>query len=87
MNYGVDSMTIYDYNGKKNICGERIREARSKNKLSQTQLAAKLQVYGIIIERECISRLENGSRFIPDYEIPIYAKILNVSVEWLLGME
>ena len=87
MNYGVDSMKIYDYNGKKNICGERIREARSKNKLSQTQLAAKLQVYGIIIERECISRLENGSRFIPDYEIPIYAKILNVSVEWLLGME
>ncbi len=80
-------MKIYDYNGKKNICGERIREARSKNKLSQTQLAAKLQVYGIIIERECISRLENGSRFIPDYEIPIYAKILNVSVEWLLGME
>lgn len=80
-------MKIYDYNGKKNICGERIREARVKNKLSQTQLAAKLQVEGIIIERECISRLENGSRFIPDYELPIYAKILNVSVEWLLGME
>lgn len=80
-------MKIYDYNGKKNICGERIKEARIKNKLSQTQLAAQLQVNGVIIERECISRLENGSRFIPDYELPVYSKILNVSVEWLLGME
>ena len=23
---------------------------------------------------------------VPDYELPLYAKILNVSVEWLLGM-
>lgn len=25
-------MKIYDYNGKKNICGERIREARLKQR-------------------------------------------------------
>lgn len=27
-------MKIYDYNGKKNICGERIREARLKQELN-----------------------------------------------------
>lgn len=31
-------MKIYDYNGKKNICGERIREARLKQRLSQSDL-------------------------------------------------
>lgn len=79
-------MKIYDYNGKKNISGARIKEARIKNKLSQSDLAAKMQINGIIIERDCISRIEIGTRFIPDYELPIYAKILNVSVEWLLGI-
>jgi len=80
-------MKIYDYNGKKNISGCRIKEARIKNNLSQAELAAKMQINGIIIERDCISRVEIGTRFIPDYELPIYAKILNVSVEWLLGIE
>lgn len=79
-------MKIYDYNGKKNISGDRIRQARQKLRLSQTDLAARMQVEGIIIERDSISHVEIGTRFIPDYELPLFAKVLNVSVEWLLGM-
>lgn len=79
-------MKIYDFNGKKNISGERIREARLKRRLSQCDLAAKMQVEGIVIERDSISRIEIGTRFIPDYELPLFARVLNVSVEWLLGM-
>lgn len=33
-------MRIYDFEGKKNISGERIREARLKLRLSQSDLAA-----------------------------------------------
>ena len=80
-------MKIYDYNGKKNICGERIREARLKQRLSQSDLAARVQVEGVIMERDSISRVEIGTRFVPDYEIPIFAKVLGVSVLWLLGIE
>jgi transcriptional regulator with XRE-family HTH domain len=80
-------MKIYDYNGKKNICGERIREARLKLRLSQSDLAARVQVEGVIMERDSISRVEIGTRFVPDYEIPIFAKVLGVSVLWLLGIE
>jgi transcriptional regulator with XRE-family HTH domain len=80
-------LRINVFNGKKNISGDRIREARLKQRISQTELAAKMQVAGVMIERDSISRIENGSRFIPDYELPILSKILNVSVEWLLGME
>ena len=80
-------MKIYDFNGKKNICGERIHQARRKLKLSQADLAAQMQVAGIIIERDSISRVEIGTRFVPDYELPVFAKLLHVTVPWLLGME
>lgn len=79
-------MKIYDYNGKKNISGDRIREARQRKRLSQADLAAQMQVEGIIIERDSISRIEIGTRFVPDYELPFFSKVLNVSVDWLLGL-
>ena len=80
-------MKIYDYKGKKNICGDRVHEARCKLRLTQSDLAAKLQVNGIIIERDSISRIEIGTRFVADYELRELAKILKVSVGWLLGTE
>ena len=80
-------MKIYDYNGRKNISGERIHEARCKHRLSQADLAARLQVKGINIERDSVSRIEIDTRFVADYELMILSDILNVSVEWLLGKE
>lgn len=80
-------MKIYDYAGKKNICGERVHEARRKMRLTQSELAARLQIAGIIIERDSVSRIEIGTRFVTDYEIRELSKILKVSVNWLLGME
>lgn len=78
-------MKIYDYKGKKNICGERIHEARCKMRLTQSELAAQLQINEIIIERDSISRIEIGTRFVCDYELLVLSKILNVSINWLLG--
>ena len=80
-------MKIYDYYGKKNICGIRVHEARRNLKLTQSDLAAKLQIAGIIIERDSISRIEIGTRFVSDYELLELSKILKVSVNWLLGIE
>ena len=80
-------MKIYDYNGKKNVCGDRVHEARCKHRLTQSDLAAKLQVAGIVIERDSISRIEIGTRFVADYELRELSRILNVSVPWLLGIE
>ena len=78
-------MKIYDFNGSKNICGKRVKEARKRMKLSQKDLAARLQVSGINIERDSVSRIEIGTRFVADYELLILCKILNVSPEYLLG--
>lgn len=80
-------MKIYSYNGKKNVCGDRVHEARCKYRMTQSDLAARLQVAGIIMERDSISRIEIGTRFVADYELRELSKILKVSVGWLLGIE
>ena len=78
-------MKIYDYNGKKNLCGDRVRQARQKIRLSQSDLAARLQIAGVIIERDSISRIEAGTRFVADYELKALAQILGIDVMWLLS--
>ena len=78
-------MKIYDFDGKKNISGDRIHQARTAMRLSQSDLAARMQVNGVTIEREAISKIETGGRFVTDYELMVFAKVLNVSMEWLIG--
>lgn len=80
-------MKAYDFHGKRNICGDRIREARLRQRLSQTDLCQKLQLAGVVIERDSVSRIENGSRFVADFEVVTMAEVLEVSVDWLLGKE
>jgi len=79
-------MKIYDYKGKKNLCGDRVREMRQKRRMSQSDLAAKLQLEEIVLERDSISRIESGTRFVADYELVILAKVLKTDILWLLGM-
>lgn len=80
-------MKIYDYHGRKNMCGGRIKTARAARRISQADLAARLQVAGVILERDSISRIEIGTRFVTDYEVVEIARALDVSIEWLLGQK
>ena len=80
-------MKIYDFDGKKNISGDRIHQIRTTKRLSQSTLAAKMQMEGVMIEREAISKIETGDRFVADYELDVFAQVLGVSVLWLLGRE
>ena len=79
-------MKIYDYDGKKNISGDRIHQIRTAKRMSQADLAARMQVNGVMIEREAISKIETGDRFVTDYELMVFSKVLNVSLEWLIGL-
>lgn len=80
-------MKIYDYKGRKNLCGNRVKEALARLNITQTDLAARLQVAGITMERDSVSRIEIGTRFVTDYELAVLAKILGVSMEWLTENE
>lgn len=79
-------MRLQKINGRCNICGMRVREARESAALSQEQLAAKMQLQGLSMTQKAISRIESGDRVIPDYEIAPLAAVLNVPVLWLLGI-
>ena len=66
---------------KRNIIGNRIREFRINAGITQEDLAARLNVLDINIDRPMISKIENCSREIVDYEIKAIAKALKVSIE------
>ena len=50
-------------------------------------LTAKMQLTGVRIEREAISKIESGERFVADYELVNFARVLGVTMEWLVGEE
>ena len=76
-------MKIYTYKGKKNLCGEKIRMARLNKRMTQSDLAAQIQIQGVTMERDSISRIEIGTRFVTDYELKVFSEVLGVSMEWL----
>lgn len=80
-------MKTFNYNGRRNVSGERIRQARTQQRCTQTDLAARVQVRGVILERDCISRIENGLRMVQDFELRAIASALGVTADWLLGAE
>ena len=80
-------MKVALYDGKRNISGERIREARFRLRLSQMDLAARMQTEGVIMEQDVISKIEHGTRLVQDFELRALSKCLHVSVNWLLSIE
>ena len=54
-------MRLYTLDGRFNLCGKRVREARIKAGMSQDTLAAKLQLAGLQIGQMAVSRIELGS--------------------------
>jgi len=72
---------------KRNIIGAQVRQARLKCKpaVSQDDLAGRLAGQGISMDRTAVSRIENQSRYVMDYEAAAIARALKVSVAWLFG--
>ena len=73
--------------GERNVIGLRVRAIRLAQTppVSQEDLAARLAVRGIYIDRSALSRMESQTRFIRDYEIVAISDALRVSVAALFG--
>lgn len=80
-------MKIFDHNGQRNISGKRIRHERTRQRYTQSDLAARVQANGVILERDCISRIENSLRMVQDFELRAIAAALGVSADWLMKDE
>ena len=70
--------------GLNNVCGKNIAQFRMALKISQRQLADKMQLFGIDIDKNAIQRIESGKRFVTDIEIVAFAKVFDICYEELL---
>jgi len=70
--------------GLNNICGKNIAKIRKEMKISQRELADKLQLAGLDIDKNAVQRMECGKRFITDIELVFLAKVLGVTFDALL---
>ena len=80
-------MKIYWSGDSKNIIGGKVRALRKAQGLTQKALATKIQLAGYDFNDLTILRIENGTRFVADYELKVLAQVLNVTYEELLSNE
>ena len=74
-------MKITKYNEFRNICGNKLKELRKANRMSQQELAEKLQLEGIDLTAKEISKIENNKRLVQDFELFTFAKIFGISTD------
>ena len=70
--------------GLNNLSGKRIAEKRKTLGLSQRELADKLQLTGMDIDKNGIQRIEAGKRFVTDIEIVFFSRVLELTYSDLL---
>ena len=70
--------------GKNNMCGSNIAIYRKEMGISQRELADRMQLSGIDMDKNAVQRIECGKRFVTDIEIVAFAKTFKVSFEELL---
>lgn len=68
------------------IVGSNVRVLRESRKVTQEELAAKLQVNGCDITRSAVAKIEVGQRHLYPDEIILIKKILNVSYDDIFKM-
>ena len=73
-------------NGK-NLIGDRLKQLRNLSNLSQRDLARELQLIGMDMDKNVITRIETNKRYVTDFELQALKKIFNVSYDYLIDGE
>lgn len=74
-------MKITKYNEFRNISDKKLKELRIASKLSQQELAEKMQLEDIDLTSKEISKIETNKRLVQDFELFAFAKIFGVSAD------
>jgi len=78
-------MKKISYFDNKNMIYDRLRYYRKQRGMSQEQVVAKLQTMNINIDQQALSRIENNSRIVTDYELACLCRVLGVSEREMLA--
>ena len=71
--------------GKNNLCGENVAVLRKKMGLSQRELAERLQLQGLDVEKNAVQRIEAGKRFVTDIELVVLSAVLKTEMKELVS--
>ena len=77
---GVKAIKFY---GHKNMIYPLLGQLRENKNYSQELLASKMQLLGVGIDQQAISKIENNKRSVTDFELLCICKILNVEEKCL----
>lgn len=70
--------------GRNNICGDNIARLRKQMKISQRELADRLQLVGLDVDKNAVQRIEAGKRFVTDIDLLALSKVLGCTFDELL---
>lgn len=73
--------------GQKNLVGLRLKVLRARDGLSQRGLAQKLQLIGMDLDKNAITRIETNQRYVTDLELRALAQVFRVSYQYLIDGE
>ena len=70
------------------MIGSRLKALRRRDHLSQRDLAHQLQLVGMDMDKNVITRIETNKRYVTDIELRAIAKLFHVTYEYLIdGIE
>lgn len=70
--------------GEKNLVGLRLKALRERDHLSQRDLAHQLQLTGMDMDKNVITRIETNKRYVTDLELRAIAQVFHVTYEYLI---
>lgn len=70
--------------GLNNACGAKVAFFRKQMKISQRELADRLQLIGLDVDKNAVQRIEAGKRFVTDIDLIALTKVLSCSFDELL---
>ncbi len=79
-----DKMKQRTNSNGKNLIGERLKILRNKAKLSQRDLARELQLIGMDMDKNVITRIETNKRYVTDFELQALKQIFQVSYDYFI---
>ncbi len=74
-------------NGRNNYCGVNIARFRKEMGISQRELADRLQIEGLDVDKNAVQRIECGKRFVTDIELIVLSRVLNRTLDELLKLD
>ena len=77
-------MRKIQFDGNTNMISRQLKHHRTKAGLSQRELAARLQVLGVNMDQQMVSKIERNMRIVTDYELACICQVLQVELSEML---